>query len=54
MKALLRAPLMVLVVFAIFAAFSCTSNEAFGKVGPKPTNTSCPPVQVTAGPANTK
>jgi hypothetical protein len=51
MKALLRAPLMVLVVFAIFAAFSCTSNEAFG-IGPKPT--SCPPLHVTANLDNAK
>lgn len=51
MKALLRAPLMVLVVFAIFAAFSCTSNEAFG-AGPRPTQ--CPPLNVTANSGNAK
>lgn len=45
MKALLRTPLMVLAIFAIFAAFSCTSSEAFG-IGPKPT--SCPPLHVSA------
>jgi hypothetical protein len=51
MKALLRAALMVLVVFAIFAAFSVTSNQAFG-IGPKPTT--CPPLHRTAGSANVK
>ncbi len=36
MKLLLRASLMVLIVFAIFAAFSGTSNQAFGSIGQRP------------------
>jgi hypothetical protein len=52
MKLLLRTSLMILIVFAIFAAFSGTSNQAFGSIGQRPGPAPCmpqPPSQAAQG-----